>query len=104
MNFKRGNTYRLKASIPNVDIEQIKKIVFKFDTITKTYLQDGTGDVSYDSENEIFLINLAQEETLALQNSQKVKYEVAVKFTDDTVKRSPVYYTNSLETIIEEAI
>ena len=102
MNFKQGNTYKLQGKIENVHIEDIEKVVFKFNDIVKTYLSDGTGDVYYDSD--IFTINLNQNETLALKNQSNVKYEVAVKFVDGQVKRSQVYYTNSQETIIEEAI
>ena len=101
MDFKRGNTYRLYGTIENVDISVISKVVFKFNTIEKTYLSDGTGDVIYDSGK--FIVELSQEETLSLTDT-RVKYEVAVKFTDNQVKRSPVYNTNSLETIIEEEI
>lgn len=97
---KQGNTYILKATINNVDINDIAKIVFKFNDIEKIYNEDGSGDVTYDDEN--FIINLSQAETLTLDNT--VYYEVAVKFTDDSVKRSNVKKTSTLNTIIEREI
>lgn len=102
MDFKQGNTYKLLGHIENVNIDDIDKVVFKFNDIVKTYQSDGTGDVQY--SDDIFTINLSQQETLSLNNESQVKYEVAVKFKDAQVKRSQVYYTNSLETIIQEAI
>lgn len=102
MDFKQGNTYKLYGKIEDVNIDIISKVVFKFNDIKKTYLADGTGDVTY--SDGIFTVYLSQEDTLSLKSSPKVKYEVAVKFTDNQVKRSQVYYTNSLETIIEEEI
>ena len=101
MEFKRGNTYKLNATISGIDPSTITKIVFKFNDVKKTYLANGDGDVELN--DGVFVVNLTQEETLRLK-TEKVKYEVAVKFTDGQVKKSKVYYTNSLETIIEEEI
>ena len=100
MNLKQGNTYRLKAIINNVDIDDISKIVFKFNDIEKIYNEDGTGDVTYENDN--FILNFSQEDTLNLENI--VYYEVAVKFTDDTVKRSNIEKTSTFKTIIERVI
>ena len=101
MDFKQGNTYILSGRIEDVNIEDIAKVVFKFNDIEKKYMSDGSGDVSY-SEG-IFEIRLSQADTLSLKKD-KVAYEVAVKFTDNEVKKSPVYYTNSLKTIIKEEL
>ena len=97
---KQGNTYILKATINNVDIEDISKVIFKFNNIEKEYNTQSTGDVTYDDGN--FIINLSQAETLTLDNT--VYYEVAVKFTDNSVKRSNVKKTSTLNTIIEREI
>lgn len=102
MDFKKGNTYKLKANIIGIDINDINKIVFQFNDIQKTYIPDGESEgVEYDGENN-FIIHLSQEETLKL--AEIVKYEVAIKFNDGEVKRSVVYSTSSLATIIKEAI
>lgn len=102
MVFKKGNTYELKAQINNVDIEEITKIVFKFNNIKKTYIADEESEgVIYQGEN-IFIISLSQQETLSL--SDEVEYEVAVKFNDNSVKKSLVYKTSNLKTIIQEVI
>lgn len=102
MVFKKGNTYELQVKISNIDIEEISKIVFKFNSIEKTYVRDSQNeDVIYQSD-ETFIIYLSQEETLSL--SSEVEYEVAIKFNDNSVKRSPVYTTSSLRTIIQEVI
>ena len=100
MRFKQGNTYTLNATIKNVDIQDINKVVFKFNEIEKTYKEDGTGDVELDGDK--FVISLSQEETLQL--CETVYYEVAVKFTNEEVKRSKVECTDSLETIINKEI
>lgn len=102
MVFKKGNTYELKAQIKNVDVEEITKIVFKFNDIKKTYIANGESEgVIYQGEN-IFIISLSQAETLSL--SDEVEYEVAVKFNDNSVKKSLVYKTSNLKTIIQEVI
>lgn len=102
MVFKKGNTYELQVKISNIDIEEISKIVFKFNDIEKTYVNNSQNeDVIYQSDGT-FIIYLSQNETLSL--SSEVEYEVAIKFTDNSVKRSPVYATSSLKTIIQEAI
>lgn len=102
MVFKKGNTYELKVQIDNIDIEEITKIVFKFNDIEKTYIANGESEgVTYQGNN-IFIINLSQAETLSLSN--EVEYEVAIKFNDNSVKRSVVYTTSSLKTIIQEVI
>ena len=102
MVFKKGNTYELKVEIENINIEEISKIVFKFNDIKKTYPVSGqTEDVVY-QEDGTFIIYLTQQETLSL--ADKVEYEVGVKFTDDTVKKSEVYSTSSIKTIIQEVL
>jgi hypothetical protein len=100
MALKQGNTYKLKATINDVEISDITKIVFKFNNIEKTYNSTGTSDVEL--EGGTFIVNLSQEETLQLEGS--VSYEIAVKFTNGDVKRSKVKHTQSLETIIDRAI
>lgn len=103
MNFKQGNTYNLKIPVKMngepLDIDEVSKVVFKFNDIQKEF---GTGDVSYDSEENYFVVNFSQEDTLKLK--KEVKYEVAIKFKDDSVKRSIVKTTSTLYTIIEEEI
>lgn len=99
MVFKQGNTYQLKATI-DTDLATIDKIVFQFNDIQKVYLTDGTGDVQL--ESGVFIVPLTQEDTLAL--GDMVNCEVAVKFEDESVKRSRVLENISLDTIIEEVI
>lgn len=100
MSLKQGNTYRLKAIIDNVDIDDISKIVFKFNDVEKTYESDGSGDVTY--ADGTFTIFFSQEDTLSF--NEEVLYEVAVKFNDDSVKRSNVEKTYAFKTIIERVI
>lgn len=100
MNFKKGNTYNLSATIKGVDIQEIDKIVFQFNEIKKTYLSDAESDITYNEG--VFIVPLSQEDTLKLKKD--VSYEVAVKFKSGEVKRSEVKQTDSLITIIEEAI
>lgn len=100
MNLKQGNTYKLKAIINNINIEDISEIVFKFNEIEKIYKSDGSGDVTYDSDT--FTIFFSQEDTLDF--SEIVYYEVAVKFNDESVKRSNIQKTSVLKTIIERVI
>lgn len=103
MLLKQGNTYKLSCTISDIDIEDIAKIVFKFNEIKKVYLPNSEqSDVTY-SEG-VFTVPLSQQDTLKLIENEKVEYEVAVKFTDEQVKRSRVEETRSLKTIIEEAI
>lgn len=101
MELKRGNTYKLNATINNVDVEDIAQIVFKFNDVEKIYKSDGTGDVELTEEN-VFIISLSQNDTLQLDGS--VSYEIAVKFTNGEVKRSKIQNTPSINTIIERAI
>ena len=100
MSLKQGNTYKLKAVISNIDITEISKIVFKFNDIEKEYKSDGSGDVTY--ADDTFTILFSQEETLDFPET--VYYEVAVKFNDDSVKRSNVQKTSVFKTIIERVI
>ena len=102
MDFKKGNTYELTAKINGINIEEVAKILFQFNDIKKEYIPDSAeSDVIYDGEGN-FTIYLTQEETLKFE--QIVKYEVAIKFTDGKVRRSKVYSTSTLPTIIKESI
>ena len=102
MTIKQGNTYQLKGTIKGVEVSEIKKIVFKFNDLKKIYTT-GIGEESeVIYEDGVFTIPLSQEETLELKGD--VKYEIAVKFNDNQVKRSVVNSTGSLYTIIEEVI
>lgn len=101
MLLKRGNTYKLIAIINNIDTEDISKIVFKFNDIEKTYISNEESDVEL-TENDEFIIRFTQEDTLKLKGL--VRYEVAIKFTDNEVKRSAIKQTTSLDTIIEKEI
>jgi hypothetical protein len=102
MTIKQGNTYQLKGTIKGVEVSEIQKIVFKFNDLKKIYTTEigETSDVTY--EDGVFTIPLSQAETLELKGD--VKYEIAVKFNDNQVKRSVVNSTGSLYTIIEEVI
>jgi hypothetical protein len=100
MNLKQGNTYKLKAVINNVDIDDISEIVFKFNDVEKIYKSDGSGDVTY--ADGTFTVLFSQEDTLNF--SEIVYYEVGVKFNDNSVKRSNVQKTSVFKTIIERVI
>lgn len=103
MTLKKGNTYNLKVPIKfnNVLLNDtdVSKVVFKFGEIQKEFPSES---VSYDTDNSLFIVNFTQEDTLKL--SDKVEYEVAVKFPSNQVVRSNVKETYSLKTIIEEVI
>lgn len=103
MTLKKGNTYNLKVPIRfnNVPLKDtdISKAVFKFGEIQKEFPGES---VSYDTDNSLFIVDFTQEDTLKL--SDKVEYEVAVKFPSNQVVRSNVKETYSLKTIIEEVI
>lgn len=103
MTLKKGNTYSLKVPIKfnNVLLNDtdVSKVVFKFGEIQKEFPGES---VSYDIDNSLFIVNFTQEDTLKL--SDKVEYEVAVKFPSNQVVRSNVKETYSLKTIIEEVI
>lgn len=101
MVFKQGNTYQLKATI-DTDLSTIDKIVFQFNDVKKTYLSNGTGEVTLNEG--VFIVPLTQEDTLTLGECQNVNAEVAVKFQDSSVKRSRVIENLILDTIIEEVI
>lgn len=100
MSLKQGNTYKLKAIINNVDIDDISVIVFKFNDVEKIYKSDGSGDVTY--ADGTFTVSFSQEDTLNF--SEIVYYEVGVKFNDNSVKRSNVQKTSVFKTIIERVI
>lgn len=103
MALKQGNTYELICVTKDkINIEEVAKVIFQFNDIEKVYTTEigETSDVTY--EDGKFIIPLSQEETLNLKKS--VEYEMAIKFTDDSVKRSEVKTTNSLYTIIKKVI
>ena len=102
MTIKQGNTYQLKGTIKGVEVSEIKKIVFKFNDLKKIYTTEIGEESEVTYEDGVFTIPLSQEETLELKGD--VKYEIAVKFNDNQVKRSVVNSTGSLYTIIEEII
>lgn len=102
MLFKEGNTYQLQVKINDIDIQTIAKIVFAFNEVKKTWTAGGQNTQVELQEDGTFVVYLTQQDTLKLKN--EVSYEVAIKFTDNSVKRSKVCKTSSLYTIIEEAI
>lgn len=65
-----------------IDIELVDKVVFNFDSLVKTY-EEGSKDVVYDYENNLFKIYLTQEETLKMQS--KIYIDAKVKFYDGTI-------------------
>ena len=103
MALKQGNTYELICVTKDkINIEEVSKVIFQFNDIEKVYTTEigETSDVTY--EDGKFIVPLSQEETLSLKKT--VEYEMAIKFTDDNVKRSEVKTTNSLYTIIKKVI
>lgn len=99
MVFKQGNTYQLKAKI-DTDLSLISKIVFQFNEVRKVYQASGESDVTLD--NGVFIVPLTQQDTLKMGDC--VNAEVAVKFNDNSVKRSRVIENLALDTIIEEVL
>lgn len=102
MEFKRGNTYTLQVQINDINVNDISKIVFKFNNVQKEWERNKPETDVVLQQDGTFIVKLSQKETLTLYN--EVNYEVAVKFTDNSVKRSKVKNTPSLETIIREEI
>lgn len=103
MALKKGNTYNLKIPVKlngeYVKDTDVSKVVFQIGEIQKEFPSE---DVSYDAENSLFIVNLSQEDTLKFE--EKVAYEVAVKFPNESVVRSEVKTTYALKTLIEEVI
>lgn len=103
MALKQGNTYELICVTKDkINIDEVAKVIFQFNDIEKVYTTEigETSDVIY--EDGKFIVPLSQKETLDLKKS--VEYEMAIKFTDNSVKRSEVKTTNSLYTIIKKVI
>lgn len=102
MQIKRGSTYTLLVHLTResqeIDINEVEKVVFKFNDIEKVY---PSADVSHEENN--FVISLSQEETLGLKN-RKVLWEAGIRYKDGEVKKTLVNEMPTIDTIIEKVI
>ena len=102
---KQGNQFwygiKLTSNEQKLDIDTIKEVVFNFDDITKTY-KEGSDEVTYDAENNIFKIRLTQEDTLKMKS--KVRIDARVKFKNDDILGPVINEKHIFDSLNKEVI
>lgn len=102
---KLGNQFYMELQIFDkddniLDIASVSKVQINIGSLTKTY--DGVNDeVSYDNENKIFKVWLKEKETFEFSN--KLRYDVRVKFKNETIMGSYIeqsYVYDSLKQVL----
>lgn len=92
MGIKQGDQYLIPISITSdgepLDIENVEIVEIALGNLIKKY----PTEISYDSEEEIFMFPVLQTETFAFR-SGLIKMDVRVKFTNGTVIGLPQIQT-----------
>lgn len=78
----RGDAGHVPLKINSVAMEDVKAIEFTIHNISKMYRSDGSGEVTYDSDNEVFDFPITQAETLAMPD-RNVGVQARIKYVDD---------------------
>ena len=83
----QGDSYPifLKISYKNekLDLDRVDVIQICIGNIVKYWNFDGSGEITYDNENDRFLFEISQKESLEMSGSQEV--QVRIKFIDEKV-------------------
>lgn len=102
---KLGNQFYMELQIFDkddniLDIASVSKVQINIGSLTKTY--DGVNDeVTYDEENKVFKVWLTEKETFEFSN--KLRYDVRVKFKNETIMGSYIeqaYVYDSLKQVL----
>lgn len=71
-----------------IDMNDIEAIQFTIGEITRVYRKDGSGEVSYDAENQKFNFPLTQYETFSFEGPQEC--QIRIKFTNGQIRGKKV--------------
>lgn len=78
-----GLGFRIKIKGTYIDIDRVSTIQFVVGSLVKNYLDDGSGQVTYDNENNRFYFPISQNESFNMSGPQDV--QVRIKFTDSKI-------------------
>ena len=88
MAFLQGSTYQLPVKITDcngkiITNEDVSKGQFIFGKLTKYYDPDNAGAVTWDAEQQSFIVPLTEAETFAMQKT--IKWQVRFQFLTGTI-------------------
>lgn len=88
MSLLQGNTYKLEIPLNDpegnvINNNFIKRAQFAFGDYIKYYDSDGSGEVSYDTEKQCYIVPLTEEETFAMR--QLVTWQVRVLYINGEI-------------------
>lgn len=89
-------TFGIDFNDSPLDISTVDTVQFVVGRMVKNYNIDGTGEVSYDNDNKMFIFPLKQEESFKLNGLQNC--QVRIKFNDGAIvggKADPIIFTFS---------
>ena len=100
----RGDAGYISLKIKSVVMADVKAIEFTIHNISKMYRSDGSGEVTYDSDNGVFNFPVTQAESLAFPDTN-VGIQARVMFVDDfKVQGTDTKQVNIGEVLIEVII
>ena len=106
MILTQGSTYKLIFPLTkdgtNIDIELVDIVEFMFQDVRKLYGSDG--DVTYDKENNAFVIPLSQKETFELSQDTRISYQARIKNKTGEVKATPIQYGYISESLSKKVL
>ena len=77
----RGDAGYVPLKIKSFAMADVESIEFTIHNISKMYRSDGSGEVTYDSDSEVFNFPISQAESLALPDTN-VGIQARVMFVD----------------------
>jgi len=77
----RGDAGYIPLKLDSVVMTDVKAIEFTLHNVSKMYRSDGSGEVAYDSDNEVFDFPITQAETLALP-ATNIRIQARVLYAD----------------------
>lgn len=89
-------TFGIDFNDSPLDISTVSTVQLVVGNMVKSYKSDGTGEVSWDNDNSLFVFPVTQEETFLLSGLQNC--QARIKFNDDAIvggKADPIVFTFS---------
>lgn len=89
-------TFGIDFNDKPLDVGTVEVVQFAIGNVVKLYKSDGSGDCSYDTDNNLFIFPVSQQETFLLNGMQDC--QARIKFADGTIvgsKTSGIMFTFS---------
>ena len=99
----RGDAGYVPLKINSVVMADVKAIEFTIHNISKMYRSDGSSEVTYDSDNEVFNFPITQAETLAMPD-ENVGVQARIKYVDDFKVQGTNVVQVNIHKVISEVI